>query len=213
MCRYDDFSEDNRHYLRLSAVAMVECLQIEEKYGLTEFYAECLALAEFGGLLPIQICHRATDSDQISEMRALLQPGNLLEIHNETVAICGRSLQLSLPEMKRFEGDAEKVLLEFSRVKALASDIQASVKTDGKNHVRGVVIECRILSVRTVEVSALVTIETENDFIQAFLSPEVFSRYKPIITEMGLMDFFGELEPGEDEELTQTLVVEHISRC
>lgn len=198
--------------MRLSAVLFVEDVLVAELSQKTEFHADCLAQGLFGDLFPVQVYESASDSQKIAWLKGLLQPGNLLTVHDGVVDVCCNALRLMGPNLQPFTGGSEELRNEFVNRQPIRNLEPTETSRSDLDHIQGQVTECRILPTKNAGPMAFATIETTGKVVEAILFPEIFGRYQAIVTRLGVLAFSGKMEPVCDPSIQCKMIVEHVSR-
>lgn len=198
--------------MQLSAVLYVEDVLVAEHSENTEFHADCLAQGLFGDLFPVQVYDCTSNSQKIDQLRGLLQPGNLLRVHNGMVDVCCNALRLMGPDVQPFSGDCEGLRRGFESKQTTSLAEPPEHPLDDHDHLHGNVTECRILMTQCAGPMAFATIETATGIAEAILFPSVFERYQSIISRLGPLTFSGKMEPGDNFSVLRRFIVKEISQ-
>ncbi|TLM69251.1 MAG: hypothetical protein FDZ69_00325 [Deltaproteobacteria bacterium] len=197
-------------HLRISATLLVDHVLIEELYGCTEFHADVLAQGLCGDLLPLQLYCAPSDRDEIARVKELLAEGNLLVIRDQTLNVQDNLLRIMSPELHLYEGDVEKVRKEFLWEKERRDKDSGKISSIQGEKLRGRVTEMKLMSTKNAGAMAVATVETTEGKVDALLFPSVLTRNLLILSRLGFMEFFGELQEKEEDAERSIFVVEQV---
>lgn len=212
MCQQSETqSIEQPAHLRISAALLVEHVLLVELYGCTEFHADVLAQGSCGGLLPLRLYCCPSDRDEIARLKELLVEGSLLAVRDQSLEICDGLPHILGPELRPYEGDADNVRREFLWEKERRDRDSGKIPAAQDDRLRGRVTEVRMLATRNAGAMAVATVETTYGTVDALLYPNVLSRHLPVISRLGLMEFFGKLQEREDEVERPVFIVEQVA--
>lgn len=104
-------------HMTVSAVLLVESLHLE-------FNAGCVVQGMCGELMPIRIWTSVSDPAEMERLSVLLQPGSLVRVDDADLHFGGEPVTYSLilPEIKPFEGDADRLRRSFEEQRPYCAD-------------------------------------------------------------------------------------------
>lgn len=200
-------------WMTISAVLLVESVDVDEYGDHVEFHINCLAMGAYGNSLPIDIYDTSSDPEKIESLRSQWCIGSLLAVKDCWAEVYGRTLRLSCPHVDAFIGDEATLREDFKRSKDGKVGSKGRPPGQCGYGVVGTIQKCVVMPTKNAGPMGIATIKTDAGPVEAVLFPAIFKECQSDILELGTFEFLGEFEQSADgPSIMGKLIVENILR-